>query len=90
MLCCYGDMITSFPLQSQPRHPRLAKLPVSPSMDSISSGTSVYSQAGGGKGHYDITGSLLLAVYHTNNKLVINVKEANDIVGVNSNRSSNS
>ena len=59
-------------------------------MDSITSGISIYSQAGGGKGHYDITGSLLLAVYHTNNKLVINVKEAQDIVGVNSNKLSNS
>ena len=59
-------------------------------MDSILSGTSVYSQAGGGKGHYDITGTLVLAVYHHNNKLVINVKEANDIVGVNKNNLSNS
>ena len=59
-------------------------------MDSITSGISIYSQAGGGKGHYDITGSLLLAVYHSNNKLVINVKEAEDIAGVNSNRLSNS
>ena len=59
-------------------------------MDSIISGTSVYSQAGEGKGHYDITGSLLLAVYHSNNRLTINVKEAKDIVGVNSNHLSNS
>lgn len=59
-------------------------------MDSISSDISIYSQAGGGKGHYDITGSLLLAVHHHNNRLIVNVKEAKDIVGVNSNKLSNS
>ena len=59
------------------------------SMESISSTGSVYSQAGGGKGHYDITGSICLAVYHTNNQLIVDVKSAKDIVGVNSNHLSN-
>ena len=67
----------------------MATLPVSPSMDSLSSLGSVYSQAGG-KGHYDITGSLLLAVYHSHNQLIVNVKKAKEIVGVNSNKTSNS
>ena len=68
----------------------MAQLPVSPSMDSITSAASVYSQADGGKGQYDITGSLLLAVHHSGNRLTVHVKEAKDIVGVNSNRLSNS
>ena len=59
------------------------------SMESISSTGSVYSQAGGGKGQYDITGSICLAVYHANNQLIVDVKKAKDIVGVNSNHLSN-
>jgi len=57
-------------------------------MDSISSAGSVYSQAGG-KGHYDITGALFLAVYHSHNQLIVNVKKAKEIVGVSS-KTSNS
>ena len=68
----------------------MAKLPLSTSMESITSAASVYSQADGGKGHYDITGSLLLAVHHSANKLTVSVKEAKGIVGVNSNKLSNS
>ena len=64
-------------------------LKVSPSMDSLSSLGSVYSQAGGGKGNYEITGSICLAVHHNNNRLIVDVKSAKDIVGVNHNHLSN-
>jgi len=58
-------------------------------MDSLSSTGSVYSQAGGGKGNYEITGSICLAVYHNNNQLIVDVKCAKNIVGVNHNHLSN-
>jgi len=63
-------------------------LKASPSIGSLTSVGSVYS-LGGGKGQYDITGSICLAVYHTNHQLVVDVKSAKDIVGVNSNNLSN-
>ena len=60
------------------------------STDSISSTANIYSQGGGGKVQYDITGTICLAVYHTNNQLVVDVKSAKEIAGVNRNHLSNS
>ena len=69
---------------SRPKAPGLLSLKQAGSATSFGSMTSIYSEAGG-KGDYDITGDVMVGVYHKSGQLYIHVERARGLAAADSN-----